>query len=661
MSEAFKYLFTPLKVGSIIVRNRILTTAHVTNFAKDNLPTETMAYYYAERAKGGIGLIIIQGCAVHPTSRAFNDKLVYAFDDRAIPGLKIIADMAHEYGAKIFGECFHAGIRMTGVYSSLPIWGPSDVSDPAYRETPHEMEMEEIEELIEGYAKSAENFKKAGFDGTEVHCAHGYQLMQWLSPLFNKRTDKYGGSMEKRMTLPLEIIDRIREKVGREFVVGVRITGDELTPGGYTLDDMKAFAKRLEETGKTDFIDVSIGNPFTTFLQVAPMYVRPGHTVYLSAGIKEVVGLPVFIVGRVTDPVLAESILAEGKADMVAMTRALIADPELPNKAREGRLDDIRACVGDMQDCTGKFGAGTGIGCIQNPAVSREKEWGIGTLKPAEKRKRVMVVGGGPAGMEAARVAALRGHEVILYEKEGELGGQVNLAAKLPGREEISQVARWLELQLKKLGVKMILGKEVTPEVVDEVKPDAVVVATGAEYVKTGFTAFRPQMPSIPGAEQENVVTPEAILRGQVKAGKKVVILDEDGFIVPLGIAELLASEGSQVEVLSRMLYVGMDLDGNTLTMVYSRNFKEGVKLSPLTYMKEISGNNVVAFHVFSKEERKIEGVDTVVLATRRKANNELYERLKGRVAELYAVGDCVAPRRLGMAIYEGQKIGRQL
>ena len=661
MSVSFKYLFTPLKIGSTIVRNRILMTAHVTNFAKDNLPTEEMAYYYAERAKGETGLIITQGCVVHPSSKGFNDKLVYPFDERAIPGLKTIADMTHQHGAKIFGEMFFLGNRMTGIYSSLPVWAPSDVPDPAYHETPKEMEVEEIEEIKEGFGKSSHNFEKAGFDGVEIHCGHGYGLMQFLSPLFNKRTDKYGGSLEKRMTLPLEVIDEIRENVSRQFAVGPRLSGDELAFNGYTLDDMKTFAKRVEETGKVDFVDVSVGNPYVSYLQVSPMYVRPGHIVYMAAAIKEVVCLPVFTVGRITDPVFAESILADGKADMVAMTRALIADPEMPKKAREDRVDDIRTCVGDMQDCVGKFNAGTGIGCIQNATVGKEKEWGIGTLTTVKKSKTVVVVGGGPAGMEAARVAALRGHSIVLYEREKELGGQVNLAARLPGREEISQVVRWLDLQVNRLGVKIILGREATSQMITKLNPDTVIVATGARHEKTGFTAYRPDLACIPGSEQQNVVVPEQILKGEVKTEGNIVILDEDAHITALGLAEMLATEGKKVEILSRMLYVGMDVDSNSLAMVYSRNFKAGVKITPLSYIKEISGKTVVAYHTYTKEERKIENVNTVVLVTSRQANNELYKHLKGKVPELYAVGDCVAPRRIGMAIYEGHKVGRRV
>jgi len=370
--------------------------------------------------------------------------------------------------------------------------------------------------------------------------------------------------------------------------------------------------------------------------------------------------IPVGGCGRINDPTIAETALEEGKVDMVAFNRASLADPEIVNKASEGRIDDIRACMACCQGCLGNLFVGLPITCVLNPALGREKEWGIGTLKPAETRKRVLVVGGGPAGLEAARVATLRGHEVSLYEKEKDLGGQVNLGAKLPGREEFGGFIRWYKIQLEKLGVKIVLGKEVTPEIVNDEKPDVVVVATGATSIRTGMQGFT--LKPITGWKSKNVVTVEDLLKGTVKAGENIIILDDNGGIEPTGIADLLTDSGSKVEILTRMPFVGRDLATNAhLPHIYGRILSKGVTLTPNTFIKEITDSSVTAFNIYTGNERRIENVNTAVLVTGKEPNDKLYKQLKGTVKELYRAGDCVAPRKIDSAIFEGYKIGRSI
>jgi len=509
---------------------------------------------------------------------------------------------------------------------------------------PKEMESEEIEEMIEYFGRSAENCREAGFDGIELHGGHGYLINQFLSPYYNRRTDEYGGSAENRLRFLLRVIDRVKAVTANDLALGVRLSGDDMVPGGLTISDTNWISQRLEETGKVDYLSISIA---PVFLYFASMYIPPGHLVPYAASVKEVVNIPVFTAGRINDPVQAERILDDGQADMVCMGRALLVDPELPTKARKGELDDICPCTGCCQNCFGKMAVGLPVDCAQNPAVGKEKDWGVGTLKPADKKKKVLVVGGGPAGLETARVAALRGHKVVIYEKEGELGGQINLAKKLPGREEMEGFVRWRQTQIKKLGVNIVLGKEVTPEVVEQLRPDAVVLATGSTPLR--------------GWEQENVVTPDQILKDEVQVGQKVLIQDEMFDIKAPGLALLLAAQGKEVEILTSVFVLGMNINAVTLIPVLMGLAQAGTKVMLSTMIKEISGRTITVFNVFTQEESKIEGVDTVVVIMGRGANDKLYQQLKGKVKELYRIGDCVAQRPVDRAIYDGNLIGREL
>ena len=652
MPGQFKYLFAPLKIGPVLVSNRIVFPAHLTDFAEHNLPSERHAYYYAERAKGGVGLIITEEQSVHPSDFAY-EKLIHAFDERVIPGYRLITDMVHRHGARIFAQINHNGGQSSGLHSRSPVWAPSPVVDPLFREVPKEMEKQEIQEVVAGFGRVARHVKEGWFDGVEIQASHSSLIRQFLSPYSNHRRDEYGGSPENRLRLCFEIIDAIREVVGCDLALGIRLSGDELIDGGLNLEDMVQISRHLASSGKIDYINTSIGTASHTLYMVdASMHVPPGYQLYIPSAIRKAVDLPVFCVGRIKDPIQAEQVLAEGHADMVGMVRAQICDPELANKAREGRLDAIRICLSDNQYCSGRVGLNLPLGCMQNPAVGRERELGIGTLSPAPKRKRVMVVGGGPGGLEAAKVAAMRGHDVTLYEKENELGGQVNIIVMVPNRVEFGDLVRNLLHELSALKVKVKLGTEVTPDTVAAEKPDAVVLATGSV----------PAPCTIPLCDGAEVVDVRQVLRGEVEVGKRVVLIDEVGFHDATSTAEFLADGGKEVEMVTPALYGGQDL-GPTLDleMWHRRARSKGIVITPNVVVREISGSTVTVFNHYSGQEWRIEGVDTVVRAAPAQADDALYFALKGRVKELYRVGDCVAPRRVGQAILEGHLVGRSL
>jgi thioredoxin reductase len=483
--------------------------------------------------------------------------------------------------------------------------------------------------------------------------AHNHLIDQFWSPLFNQRQDEYGGSLDNRLRFGMEVLQETRRRAGRDFVVGARISGDEFTKGGLTAADMAEIARRLAASGLVDFLSIIGGGAHTYELQAAAvpnMSYAAGVFVPLAAAIKQAApGLPIFHASRIVDPIHADRLVAAGQIDVVGMTRALIADPDLPQKAREGRLDDIRTCVGANEGCIDRIYLGKPVTCVQNPATGRERE--LGDVHRATISKTVVVVGGGVAGLEAARMAAVRGHRVVLFEKAAQLGGQILLAARAPARAEYAGIVRFLVAQVRKLAVDVQLGVEATAASVLAERPDTVVVATGSH----------PFVPPVPGGDGKHVVTDRDVLSGDAKVGANVVVIDDVHTQQALSTAELLLEQGKRVEVLSPLFYVGQDIGVTSIAPLYKRLFTAGVALTPGTELRAVEGSAVVVANVYSGRERRIEGVDTVVLSAGSRSTDSLYRALKGRVTELHAVGDCVAPRGVHQAILDATRVARAI
>lgn len=649
----FSMLFNPIRMRDVTIPNRIVFGPHGTRLVDHETghSTEEQACYYAERAKGGAGLIIAGSCMVHPNGMAAVTNSI--FDDGALPGLKRITEMVHQHPAKIFVQLSHLGRQGSGSESELPLWAASPIACPAMREVPHEIDAAEIETLVKAYVEAAGRALKAGFDGMEVYMAHGYLLGGFLSPFSNKRTDEYGGSLENRMRLPLRVIDAVRAAVGEDVPVGIRLSADEFVEGGITSEMSQEIAKVLEDTGKVDFISVSQSNYATVHALVPEMCFPPGAFVYLTSAVREAVEkTPVMAVARINDPVQAENILADGHADMILMIRGLIADPELPNKAREGRLDQIRACVGCNQGCIGRCERGLRMSCIQNPAIGFEKTRGIGTTIPATERKKIVVVGGGPAGLKVAEVVAERGHHVQLFDRGDQLGGQVTIAAKAPSRDEFANSVRYLAAQIQRLGVEVKLGADVTPEMVLSLQPDVVVTATGSF----------PQIPDIPGADRANVFTSWQVLNEEAELGENVVVIDGgENDAKFCSVADFLAQRGKRVEMITHLASPGQFVENFSKFPLFERLRSNGVVFTGFSLVTEIGDGFVTVSDPFTGEQRQIDGVDSVVFAWYNQANNSLYRALQGKVPALHAIGDCVAPRRVIDAVREGFLLGRSL
>jgi 2,4-dienoyl-CoA reductase-like NADH-dependent reductase (Old Yellow Enzyme family)/thioredoxin reductase len=634
------------------LRNRIVMPAMGTQLASDTgAVTDRLIDYHAERSRGLVGLNITEVTCVDSPLGKTNVNQLRIDHDRYVPGLNHLAQAVHAYGGKIAVQLHHAG-RQTSLTVTDGLQ-PVSASDVAYYDRhgippgawisqPRPLTIEEIQGLVDRFAESAERAKRAQMDAVELHGAHGYLIGQFLSPYTNKRTDAYGGSLERRMRFALEIVQRVRERVGAGFPIIFRISADEMIPEGLKLDEAKIICRNLWETG-VDAVNVSAAVYESEHWCEQPMATPRGCLTHLSAGIKDAVDIPVIAVGRINDPTLAERILQEEKADMVAMGRALLADPELPRKAREGRLDDIRKCTACNTGCIYRVGwQGLSISCQVNPAAGREKELRV---VPADKTRKILVIGGGPAGMEAARVASLRGHEVVLYEKNSQLGGQVLLAIKPPHKDELRNILEYFPAQLNKLGVRLELGKEANDRVVENEGPDAVILATGAT----------PLVPEIEGADGDNVMTAWDVLTGRKKPEGKTVIVG--GGEVGCETAEFVAESGLPVAVAEMLDYVAADVEPLTRWLLLER--LRGLGVSLMTHAKTVEitkdGINIIG----NRHGREHVEANAVVLALGSKASNQLLEPLRKKVSELHVIGDCMEPRNILEAIREGSEAGR--
>src|SRR5262245_51146571 len=655
MAAELRALFSPIRVGAVTLKNRIYSSGHAEAMAEAGRPGDRLTRYHAAKARGGCALTIFGGSSsVHPSSPAAAWKQIANHDDSIIPPYRALADAVHAHGCLGVTQLTPMGRRAQADGEEANVLlAPSQIPERVHRDVPHELEAEQIAELVRAFGEAARRCRDAGLDGIELSMAHNHLIDQFWSPLFNQRQDEYGGSLDNRMRFGMEVLQETRRRVGRDFVVGARISGDEHTRGGLTAADMAEIARRLAVSGLVDFLSIIGGGAHTYELQAAavPHLSYPtGVFVPLAAAIKQAApGIPILHASRIVEPAHADRLVAAGQIDVVGMTRALIADPDLPRKALEGRFDDIRTCVGANEGCIDRIYQGRPVTCVQNPATGREAE--LAEVRAAAKPKNVVVIGGGVAGLEAARMAAVRGHRVVLFEKTLELGGQVLLAARAPERAEYAGIVRFLAAQVRKLGVEVRLEVEATPAAVSAERPDAVVVATGSH----------PFLPPVPGSDGKHVVTDRDVLSGEAKVGAGVVVVDDVHTQQALSTAELLLEQGKRVEVISPLFYVGQDIGVTSIAPLYRRLFTRGVVLTPGTELRAVEGSAVIVANVYSGAERRIEGVDTVVMATGSRSADSLYRALKGQVAELYAVGDCVAPRGVHQAILDATRVARAI
>lgn len=647
----FEKLLEPGWIGSMRLRNRIIMPPMGTEFAtEEGYVTEQMKAYYEERAKGGVALVIVEvSCVDYPRGKALRGQISIGHD-KYLPGLAELAEVIKRHGAKAAIQLHHAGRSTTTAIVGCQPVAPSPIAPPGY-ENPRELTAEEIGELVSCYALAAERAKKAGFDGVEIHGAHLYLIAQFLSAAWNRRRDIYGGSLENRARFLLEIIKQSREMVGSRYPLWVRVNGAEYgTENGITLEETQKVARWAEKAG-ADAIHVSAWGEGAALYKFAivPMTEPEGLLVPLAEGIKKVVGIPVIAVGRIR-PELGEKVLRDGKADFISMGRALIADPDLPNKVIAGNLEDIRPCL-SCNSCTDLRTLETGMACQVNAAAGREREF---FLAPAARSRKVLVIGGGPAGIEAARVARLRGHQVTLCEKQPQLGGQLLLASIPPYKSTIVRFTDYLVRQVMKLGVEIRLQEEASPALAEQLHADVVVVATGVI----------PFIPPIPGIDTAKTVLAEEVLLGK-EVGARVVIIG--GEVVGCEVAEYLAAKGKAVtvcevaeyttdtgEVVKRGAFAEKTPPSLRLRLL-DRLSKMGVRMLGGVKYEEIQDTGLLI--TTSEGGKTFLPADTIVIAAGSKPDTRLYEQLKGKV-EVYLVGDCARPGRIMDAVADGHRVG---
>ena len=643
----FTHLFTPLRIGPLTVANRVVFSAHLTNFAAGGMPTEQHAAYYAARAAGGAGLIITEEHSTHVTDWPY-EKLIHGFDPKVIPGYRRITEAVHAHGVPILAQLNHNGGQASSMFSRLPVWGPSPVPDPLFREVPKAVELHEIRSIVDGYALVAEHCVQGGFDGVELQCSHSSIVRGFLSPATNTRTDLYGGSLANRARLLLEIVGAVRAVLGPDKALGVRLCGDELIEGGTRIDEAVEVAKLCEATGQVDYINTSIGVATATLYMIeASMQVPPGYAMFIPTAIREAVNIPVVGVGRFKDPLQADRALQAGQADLIGVVRGQIADPDFARKARAGAAGDIRTCLSCNQECVGRMGLNRWLGCIENPRTGREA---ISLPVPRRRSQRVYVVGGGPAGLQAAVTAAERGHHVTLFERLERLGGQVPVAASVPSRAEFLDITRNLVAAAQRVGVDTKTSTEVSEQFLREERPDVVVVATGAV----------PNRPWWAG-DLARVVDVRDVLEGRAAPHGDVLVVDELGFHQATSVSELLADRGCDVEVVTPGMVVGQDL-GITLDLetwnvkASARGIRQTTDVVPMGAAPE--GDRVtVSLQHHPTGTDVTRTVDWVVCAVQQRADDALFHALADAPFAVHRVGDCVAPRRAHAAVIEGHRV----
>lgn len=650
MSNAlFPHLFQPLTIRGTTIKNRIMSTGHDTCLPHHGLVNDEYIAYQEARAKGGVGLIVTQVAGVHETAR-YTSHLIMATTDDCIPGYRKLADACHAHGATVVSQLFHPGREiMESANGMLAVtYSASAVPNERFRMMPRPMSKAMIAEIVQGYADAARRMKEAGLDGVEFVGSHGYLPAQFLNPRINRRQDEYGGGLENRLRFLRECLAAMRAATDDDFIIGMRLSASEKDEEGLThaetLEAMQALQDQLDYLNITVGTSASLGGA----VHIAPpMAFQAAYAAPEAKDYKDALDIPVFIVGRINQPQEAELVIARGEADICGMTRALICDPLMPGKAEAGRFDDIRACIGCNQACIHHFHRGLPISCIQNPESGRELDFG--THPAATSPRRIMVIGGGPAGLKAAAIAAARGHDVTVFEAASQLGGQAQLAQLVPGRAEFGGIITNLTRECELAGVTIRRGARVDAEVIRDFAPEAVILATGA----------RPYIPNYETDGAMQVVSAWEVLRREVKVGARVVVTDWRSDWIGPGVAQMLARDGSTVE-----LAVSGTTTGET-TPLYVRDttagelHKLGVKVTNYARLYGTDGDTVFMQHIASGEPIMFEGIDTLVLSNGHLPVDDLSDVIAGMAIECHQIGDCMTPRTAEEAVFEGMIAGR--
>lgn len=639
-------LFTPLDLGRMTIRNRIVSTGHDTTLPTDDRVNDALIEYHRARAKGGVGLIVSQVTGVHESAR-YTSHVLMGVDDGCIPGFARLAKAVQSEGAKLVVQLFHPGREiMETSDGTLPVaYAPSAVPSERFHTIPRALPARMIAEIIEGYGAAAARMERAGVNGVELVASHGYLPAQFLNPNVNLREDDWGGSPDKRARFLLEALGAMRAATGPDFTIGLRITGKEHDEAG--VDGGEVLRAITQAAPLLDYVSIAEGSSATLDAAVhiaPPMFFDPGYTAPFAARVKQAVDIPVIVTGRINQPQEAEAVLSAGHADACGMTRALICDPKMPAKAAEGRFDDIRACIGCNQACIGHFHKGVPISCIQHPETGRETRFA--TLPPADPAKSVIVVGGGPAGMKAAAVAAARGHRVALHEAAAQLGGQALLAQSLPGRAEFGGIVTNLAREMDLAGVAVHLNSRATLETLQGA--DAVILATGAT----------PRIPVGFDADEAHVVTAWDVLTGEATPGGSVVIADWRADWVGLGLAEAMVAAGRRVRLCVNGIAAGELLQSYVRDTMLKRAMALGVEVIPYARLYGADGTTGYFQNIATGEALILDGMDTLILAQGQQSQDDLLTQCDAAGLSATAIGDCMAPRTAEEAVLEGLRAG---
>ncbi len=644
----YKTLLSKITIGPLELQNRIIFGSHPTNFARKNMLTDQHVAYYRERAKGGAGMIVLEEQLVHPSDLPY-EKAPFGYLDDIIPGYRRVAEEVHKYGTVVVAQLNHSGMQSEGSTAMRELWAPSAVPDVVSREVPKAMEECDIKEVIAGFAKAAGHAVAGGLDGIEINAAQFSLIRQFMSPLTNHRADSYGGDLTNRLRFCVEVLDAVRDVLGKGKLLGIRLCGDEFAPwGGLTPQDAVTIARELEKLRLLDYITVSVGSLFSLHLSMATYYSEPGPAVPVASQVKKAVNVPVFAEGRIHRPEYASKIVEEGLVDGVYMNRALICDPELPVKLRRGEEGRIRECLSCNQGCQVRRSMGRPLSCILNPLAGVEaKEENRGVNRCASP-KEILVVGGGPGGMEAARVAAMRGHRVSLWESGTDLGGA------MAANDSITEVSRVLEAwkaELAVYGVRVVAGKQGKPDDILSEKPDAVILATGSKTI----------LPAIP-VKGCSVLSALEVVKGPVDREKTILFWDEIGDQLMARAVEKLILAGSKLYFVTPDFFAGSKLAPTMELTSWNQRLMSGLnEIFTCSRVTEVDGNKAFIENKFSGKTLTLSSIDLFVFNCWPKPNEDLYWSLKDRVKEVYRVGDCLAPRGIGPAVREGYTVGRSI